>query len=1076
MKSAGVIGRLQSNAGHFSRRHRGTSATSVLAAGLAATSCGLRLRGSAGAHSAAQGDRRRLGAADVQLRETGEGDGVLDTRRRAAGQLECRQHGVDCVQRRSHLLLMQQMSLGSVAGMLGDVISDILVNLLVVGSCRCGAEIAASLKQVGRLRQQSGGLGAQRIDDQDGALVDRALGGVAAESAGRRHPAVDHADHLAGSERRSGLAVLRPPEGAHLAKRHVLGCRSQQLAAQPFKRSHLAGVDEAAADNAAAVLADAEAEGQAAADPISWVLRRPDRGVDNVHHRAQARVVAAHGSHVTVVAPDRHLAVGGGAVAQRDRQDAGLPALAGVDKAGRVLGDDQAADCEMGGVGGQRVQGPMRTVHGQAQEVGHGWNAEQLLDDEKASTLDFANYLRRNTVPKASDMNGLVPFEHNYSGPYASLGEILYRGGSRNFQHILAFMFLERENYNYSTGQCSGAKYPFFTTCGHYLQLVHAATSRIGCAVQLCNGVYLAACEFSRQYASPPYLSGEPGTKCGNGYATYSQQGLCYAIMYGEPAPIPGPFDCKLTCMNYGNLTTMPFCSCTCPPGFYGVRCEKKNIYYASSIPNDCTAQAVSCKNGGSPTMLGSACKCVCPTNFGGESCEVNLQQMKSSLFVYLGGKTIYQSYHPVNLTLWNATGMRGSFKQALTSGINNYCLSNSPLCCSNASQPVGGAFVQAENFHDTDNYPSQEIDGTMVAAVHYTLSTTVAMQCNSGLPLLNKSILLEAWKTIETELKQAVLQESGLNVVRIENRTPKTNSHRPTGSSKQLPRYNMDTTKSLCLCAFLAFALAIQIGRCKLTEQERNDTLNFINHLRRNAVPPAADMNGLIWDTRLENLAQRAANSCVFEHNYGGDYSSLGEILYLGSRQNFSEILVFMFLEREQYNYTNGACVTGSGKYPFFSTCGHYLQIVTAGVNKVGCGIQYCSGNYLGVCEFDRVQAELSKLWHADDFAILLVFMPSWLLRSQMRNSTASSLPATIQHFATCEDFHVADSYPIQAIDGSMRVDVYYTMQPSVDNVCNGKTNSYVSKAIIKSAWTTAMKNINAAISAIGLKAIKAD
>ncbi|PAA77827.1 hypothetical protein BOX15_Mlig000644g6 [Macrostomum lignano] len=462
------------------------------------------------------------------------------------------------------------------------------------------------------------------------------------------------------------------------------------------------------------------------------------------------------------------------------------------------------------------------------------------------------------------------------------------------------------------------------------------------------------------------------------------------------------------------------------------------------------------------------------------------------------------------------------------------------------------------------------------------------------------------------------------------ENRTPKTNSHRPTGSSKQLPRYNMDTTKSLCLCAFLAFALAIQIGRCKLTEQERNDTLNFINHLRRNAVPPAADMNGLIWDTRLENLAQRAANSCVFEHNYGGDYSSLGEILYLGSRQNFSEILVFMFLEREQYNYTNGACVTGSGKYPFFSTCGHYLQIVTAGVNKVGCGIQYCSGNYLGVCEFDRewyvppyqtgeagtkcgngyatyfkdglcysilvgetppipgpfecklsclnygtlmtspfcscscpagyygvrcetkniyfastipndckAQAvtcknggsptmtgttckcvcpanfegescQINKVQESNSLAIYFggemryssyypIKMSIWndtLLKESTRthltdainsycnanfstccpSSTASSLPATIQHFATCEDFHVADSYPIQAIDGSMRVDVYYTMQPSVDNVCNGKTNSYVSKAIIKSAWTTAMKNINAAISAIGLKAIKAD
>ncbi|PAA48439.1 hypothetical protein BOX15_Mlig007126g2, partial [Macrostomum lignano] len=67
--------------------------------------------------------------------------------------------------------------------------------------------------------------------------------------------------------------------------------------------------------------------------------------------------------------------------------------------------------------------------------------------------------------------------------------------------------------------------------------------------------------------------------------------------------------------------------------------------------------------------------------------------------------------------------------------------------------------------------------------------------------------------------------------------------------------------------------------------------------------------------------LAQSAADKCIFQHNYDGPYAGLGENVYKGARRNLSEIFMFMFLERENFNFKTSSCNINSGsKYSMFT------------------------------------------------------------------------------------------------------------------------------------------------------------
>lgn len=118
---------------------------------------------------------------------------------------------------------------------------------------------------------------------------------------------------------------------------------------------------------------------------------------------------------------------------------------------------------------------------------------------------------------------------------------------------------------------------------------------------------------------------------------------------------------------------------------------------------------------------------------------------------------------------------------------------------------------------------------------------------------------------------------------------------------------------------------------------------------------PPAANMNAMVWDDGLAEVAQAWAESCRWEHNpqraqqldprktrfrLDPERSTVGENLYaatgaepeiellLGGQQSW-------WNENRHYDFARNSCA---------KVCGHYTQMAWAGTRYLGCGLAVCS------------------------------------------------------------------------------------------------------------------------------------
>jgi len=145
----------------------------------------------------------------------------------------------------------------------------------------------------------------------------------------------------------------------------------------------------------------------------------------------------------------------------------------------------------------------------------------------------------------------------------------------------------ERKLWNFQTGTCTSAY-----ACGHWSQLAAASALEVGCAYNYCpsitsssgkvfvNAIYIA-CNFNPEGNKENvavYQSGTPCTNCdsegvGGGYKCTNN--LC------EHCSPTTDSACKcatpLTCVNNG-VWTPASCTCVCPKGFYGHKCENSCV------------------------------------------------------------------------------------------------------------------------------------------------------------------------------------------------------------------------------------------------------------------------------------------------------------------------------------------------------------------------------------------------------------------------------------------------------------------------------------------------------------------
>lgn len=132
-------------------------------------------------------------------------------------------------------------------------------------------------------------------------------------------------------------------------------------------------------------------------------------------------------------------------------------------------------------------------------------------------------------------------------------------------------------------------------------------------------------------------------------------------------------------------------------------------------------------------------------------------------------------------------------------------------------------------------------------------------------------------------------------------------------------------------------------------------------NYVRAYGADPAPDpdLDSMVWNTQLEDLARSHAEQCIWEHNADrsdGFSEYIGENLFAATYEATAIQAVNSWAEEvDFYDYTENSCDDGE-------MCGHYTQIVWRDTTDVGCAMAYCSNlentswtssAYLVVCNY---------------------------------------------------------------------------------------------------------------------------
>ncbi|KJH53182.1 SCP-like protein [Dictyocaulus viviparus] len=103
--------------------------------------------------------------------------------------------------------------------------------------------------------------------------------------------------------------------------------------------------------------------------------------------------------------------------------------------------------------------------------------------------------------------------------------------------------------------------------------------------------------------------------------------------------------------------------------------------------------------------------------------------------------------------------------------------------------------------------------------------------------------------------------------------------------------------------------------------------------HNRYRRMMPASDMNMLYWSDKLAASAQLHANTCDFRHSRGR--INIGENIWVAPYRDYSQAITLWF--NEVYSPQCGC------NHAYKHCCGHYVQVVWAQTNLVGCGFARC-------------------------------------------------------------------------------------------------------------------------------------
>jgi len=186
-------------------------------------------------------------------------------------------------------------------------------------------------------------------------------------------------------------------------------------------------------------------------------------------------------------------------------------------------------------------------------------------------------------------------------------------------------------------------------------------------------------------------------------------------------------------------------------------------------------------------------------------------------------------------------------------------------------------------------------------------------------------------------------------------NATTASNS---SGSSNTAAYCAIDSQHTMCLHTGPSDVCTGKTILRGMTESGKAAILAKHNALRRRVAkgeesgqPAAADMRELVWDDELEQIAQRWADQCTFEHDNVRtmlDGTRVGQNLYqsFSSAETDQDGLDAAIDSTVQAWYDEVGDFSSANINPFVSASGpatgHYTQVVWAETDKLGCANVY--------------------------------------------------------------------------------------------------------------------------------------
>ncbi|XP_060792805.1 peptidase inhibitor 16-like [Neoarius graeffei] len=134
----------------------------------------------------------------------------------------------------------------------------------------------------------------------------------------------------------------------------------------------------------------------------------------------------------------------------------------------------------------------------------------------------------------------------------------------------------------------------------------------------------------------------------------------------------------------------------------------------------------------------------------------------------------------------------------------------------------------------------------------------------------------------------------------------------------------------------YTQFWLVLSLTSGLLTDEEKTQILDLHNQYRSMVTPQAANMQHMLWDNTIAQVAANYSTQCTWEHNSKVN-GTLGESLFMTlGPLIITQPMTIWFNERQNYHFNNNSCTEGK-------LCGHYTQIVWANTTFVGCAAHFC-------------------------------------------------------------------------------------------------------------------------------------